>query len=509
MVLGRVLDVDNTAVRPAAGRRWRRLVRGSIRRLPALLFAAAVLLSGGLSATTASARPLYTGMSGVYDYSPTAYKQVRATGAQFVRIGVPWGSIAPKQQPAQWKPEDPADPNYDWGHVDGAVSFAENAGLTPVLMVNSVPTWAQGCQAPASLPESSCSTNPAELAKFAVAAARRFSGQFGGLPRVKYWQGLNEPNLSLYFLPQYEGSKLVSPYLYRQLINSFYAAIKSVTASNLVLSAGLGPIAVPPYTVGPMKFARELLCMTGDSNPKPKAGNCEGGLHFDIFDIHPYTTGGPTHEGGPNDVEMGDLPKLTKLLRAADRAGRIHGKFKHTPLWATEFSWDSKPPDPNGLPMKIETRWAAEALYVAWRAGVDHLFWYGLRDEPLAPGQPSSTTAQSGLYFRGATVGADRRKQVFYAFRFPFVAYPQKGRLSVWGRTPSSGSGKVAIQLLSGGNWRSVKTVRADSHGIFQAKIPTSYGQDLQGAVRARFQGASSVPFSMRPVPDFRQPPFG
>jgi hypothetical protein len=509
MVLRRVPDLDDTAVRPAVGRRQRRLARGSIRRLPALLVAAAVLLSGGLSATSASARPLYTGMSGVYDYSPAGYKKVRATGAQFVRIGVPWGSIAPKQEPAQWQPEDPGDPNYDWGYVDGAVRFAENAGLTPVLMVNSVPTWAQGCQAPAVLPEASCDSSPVELAKFAVAEARRFSGEFGGLPRVKYWQGLNEPNLSLYFLPQYEGSKLASPYLYRRLINSFYTAIKSVSASNLVLSAGLGPIAVPLYTVGPMKFARELLCMKGGSNPKPKAGDCEGGLHFDIFDVHPYTTGGPTHEGGPNDVELGDLPKLTKLLRAADRAGRIHGKFKRTPLWATEFAWDSKPPDPTGLALKIETRWAAEALHVAWSAGVDHLFWYGLTDEPLARGQPSYVTSQSGLYFRDSTGGPGRRKQVFYAFRFPFVAYPQNGRLSVWGRTPSSGPGGVAIQLLRGGSWRILKTVRADSHGIFRAKIPSGYGQDLKGAVRARFQGTSSVPFSMRPVPDFRQSPFG
>ena len=473
------------------------------------LSALCLLALAVLGTTSASAqRPLYTGLSGVYDYSPTTYDHVHAAGARFVRIGVPWEAIAPEKEPAHWNPEDPGDPNYDWGHVDGAVRYATKAGLTPLLLISSAPSWAEGCQAP-EFPEAVCDPSPAALAQFAVAAARRFGGGFRNLPRVKYWQGLNEPNLSLYFLPQYEGGKLVSPRLYRKLDNAFYRGIKSVDGSNLVLAAGLGPIAVPKYTIGPLQFARELLCMKGRANPKPKAGNCEGGLHFDIFDIHPYTTGGPTHEGGKNNVELGDLPKLQKLLKAADRAGRIHGRYKHTPLWATEFSWDSKPPDPHGLPMKIEARWADEALFRASRAGIEHFFWYGVRDESLIPGQPSSATVQSGLYFRGRSVAADRPKKVMYAFRFPFVAYPRSGGLLVWGRTPSGHGGKVTIELQQGRGWRTAARIQADRHGMFEAVLHNRYGRDQRGAVRAVAGGIAAVPFSMKPVPDFVQPPFG
>jgi hypothetical protein len=457
----------------------------------------------------AGARPLYTGMSGVYDYVPLAYQQVRATGASFVRIGVPWESIAPEHRPDGWQPADPGEPAYDWGHVDGAVENAVAAGLEPVLMITSSPTWAEGCEAPIGYAEAACKPDPAALANFATAAARRFSGNFGGFPHVGYWQGLNEPNLSLFFLPQFEGDRAVSADIYRPALNAFYAAIKEVDPSNRVLAAGLGPIAVPAYTVGPLQFTRELLCMTGGKKPRPKPGDCGGGVSFDIFDIHPYTTGSPSHEGRVNDVQIGDLPELHRLLVAAERAGRIHTSLSHAELWVNEFSWDSNPPDPNGLSMKIECRWTAEALYRAWRAGVDHFFWYGLRDEPLKPGEPSSTTAQSGLYFRGDSLASDQPKRVFYAFRFPFVAYPGKGGLTVWGRSPGSRPGTVQIQVRHGKRWRAVKALRADDGGIFQARIGTAYGRGKKGAARARFEGVASVPFSMKPVGDFYQPPFG
>ncbi len=489
--------------------------RPSLLRLPLLATLAVALLAAlagtaSLAAAPASAaRPLYTGMSGVYDYNLTAYQQVRSSGAGLVRIGVPWGSIGPKERPAQWNPEDPGDPNYNWGHVDGAVKAAVEAGLEPLLTVNSVPTWASGCTSPPGYPEAMCEPKATDLAQFATALARRFGGGFGGFPRVTYYQGLNEPNLSLYFLPQFSGSTLVSPGLYRPLINAFYDAVKAVNPSDLVLAAGLGPIAVPKYTVGPLRFARELLCMKGGKVPKPQPGTCEGGVKFDIFDMHPYTTGSPTHKGGPNDVELGQLGKLHELILAADKAGRIHGAYKRTPLWVTEFSYDTNPPDPGGLKMAIAKRWAAEALYRAWQAGVDHFFWYGLRDEPIEPGVPASSTAQSGLFFRGATVAEDQPKPVFYAFRFPFVAYPTKKGLTYWGRTPTSTGGKVMVQVKTGGGWRTMKKLTVGGNGVFTGLLKTPYGKDEHGAARAVFSGINSVPFSMRPVNDFYQPPFG
>ncbi|HEX5762272.1 MAG TPA: hypothetical protein VFY04_04035 [Solirubrobacterales bacterium] len=483
-------------LRPAAGRL-------------ALAIACCATLLTAFAASAEAARPMKTGVSYVYENDPAAFEHVRMTGSTVALTPLRWGRIAPKNEPGAWDPTNPAESHYDWEEFDTWAVNAVNAGLTPVFQVRGAPLWAQRCSG-ASETDQPCNLDPGKLQAFATAAARRYSGQFGGLPRVRYWQGLNEPNLSLYFMPQYEGDRAVSPHLYRDLINAFYAGIKSVDPSNLVIAGGLGPIAVPKFTIGPMRFTRDLLCMHGHKRPKPKPGDCGGGVNFDIYDIHPYTTGSPAHEGGINDVQLGDLHKLKTLLRAADRAGRINSSFEQTPLWISELSWDSNPPDPGGLAMPILQRWAAEALFVAWRNGIDTFMWYSLRDGPDFPDTPSYLEPESGLFFRGATVAEDQPKPVMYSYRFPFVAYPREKGLRFWGLTPNGKGGKVTIQALRKGGWRSVGRVRADKFGIFHGLLRgVRYGRGKRGSVRAHYFKESSVPFSMRPMPDFRQPPFG
>jgi hypothetical protein len=476
-----------------------------VRRAALALTVAVVGLAA--MAEEAPAQPLLTGVTNIGEEVPLGFARTKATGARFVRIPLYWGGVAPKAQPAAWQPENPDDPHYHWDESDHAVADAVAAGLIPVLQVDGGPAWAQRCQAPDFARVNLCDTDPAALAAFAAAAARRYDGQ-GGRPRVQYWQALNEPNLSLFFNPQYAGDTPVSPDLYRELLNAFYRGVKSADASNLVIAAGLGPIAVPPYTIGPMRFARRLLCMHGHRHPRPNRGSCGAGVHLDIFAIQPYTTGGPTHEGQINDVQMGDLDKLQTLLRAADRAGRIEGAFERTPLWITEFSWDTAPPDPGGLPMGIATRWVAEALHQAWRAGVTHFFWYSLRDGPH-DGRPYSESLESGLYFRGSSIEEDQPKEIVNAFRYPFVAYPIGKGLSFWGRTPDSLPHKVTIQVWKGRSWRRVAAVRAGNTGVFSGIARSRYGKDRRGTVRAVYPGQPSPPFSMKPVADFRQPPFG
>lgn len=474
---------------------------------------ASLLLALSTQSPAADAQPLLTGVTNLGSgYQPLAYQRTKAAGASLVRLQLHWEELVPETAPTSWNPEDPADPNYRWDRSDEAVIQAVQAGLTPVFQLGGTPHWTQRCQVPSGIPPFSlCDPDPAALKSFAIAAARRYSGNVPGIPRVTHWQVLNEPNLSLFFYPQYDAAgRLHSPDLYRDLVNAVDAGVKSVDPANLVVAGGLGPIAVPPWTIGPMRFARQLLCMQGHNHPKPTRGDCGGGVHFDIFAMQPYSTGGPAHEGQVNDVQIGDLGKLETLLDAADKAGRIKGRFKHTPLWVTEFSWDSAPPDPGGLPMSTLTRWTAEALHGAWRAGVSHFFWYSLHDSEPDPSRPFNQTLESGLYFRGPTLEQDQPKPVLQAFRFPFVAYPRKDRrLDFWGRTPSSGPGKVAIQLWQGGRWRTTTTIHADRWGIFRGVVPSGYGSDGQGMARAVHGNQTSPSFAMRGIAEFRHPPFG
>jgi hypothetical protein len=473
-----------------------------------LVAGVAVALSAVAAAPASAHSPFHIGLSNPGGITSEYFTQTRATGSEFVRVPLDWKVVAPASRPSSWDPEDPSDPNYDWGDFDEAVRNAVAAGLKPLLIVDGGPTWAMQCESPSFVEVPVCDPRPEDLRQFAIAAARHFGGGVPGVPRVKYWQGLNEPNLSLFFFPQYEtNGKTVSPRLYRALINSFYSGIKSVSESDVVVAAGLGPIGVPKYTIAPLKFARELLCMSGGAHPHPKGNGCAGGVHFDIFAIHPYTTGAPTHEGGHNDVELGDLPNLQKLIVAADRAGHIKGMDRRTPLWITEFSYDTKPPDPGGLPMKIATRWVAESLYVAWKAGVEDFFWFSLMDEPEGnDGWPNSL--QSGFYFNADDPDAAKPKPSRAAFLFPFVAYPGK-ELTYWGHTPYGRRGKVKIQILQGGRWKTVAGAKTAADGTFHGGARTGYGRDERGLARAVSHGVASPAFSMKPVPDFKQRPFG
>lgn len=478
--------------------------------------ALALLAVGALAAffappASAGPRPLNTGISYVDSNTAAALQHVRDTGSTFAQVPVRWAVVAPEKQPASWNPSDPADPNYDWSFTDAWLRQAVAAGLTPVLQIRSAPTWADRCT-PDIVPgfDPVCNPDPAAFAAFTAAAVRRYSGSFEGLPQVNYWQGLNEPNINFFFQPQYEGKKPVAASIYRNLINTFYATVKGINPGAQVIAAGLAPVYVPNSVIPPMTFTRELLCMSGGAHPKPTAGDCEGGVHFDIFDLHPYTSGSPLHQGGPNDVEMGDLAKLQNLLHAADRAGRIvNSNAGSTPLWITEFSYDSKPPDPGGLPMKIESQWIAEALHQAWINGVTNFFWYSLFDQEPQPQRPFNETVQAGLYYWAANPAEMVAKPVMYAYRFPFLAIRNGKGLKYWGRTPNGQGGRIVLEAFRHGRWRKLGKAKANAVGIFKGKLKTSYGKTKKGSVRARYGAEASPGFPMKRVGDFAHAPFG
>lgn len=149
----------------------------------ALLPMALVLLLLALP-SAASARPFETGISGIGDYSPLSFERTRDAGARYVRLVLDWSHVAPEKAPARWDPTNPADPNYrDWSYIDSGITEAVRHGLAPLLLIDGAPKWAQRCSSPPGLQLTEvCDPDPAALAAFATAAARRYSGTFAGLP---------------------------------------------------------------------------------------------------------------------------------------------------------------------------------------------------------------------------------------------------------------------------------------------------------------------------------------
>jgi hypothetical protein len=471
----------------------------------------AVLGAGWTCAAAAAIpnRPLRTGIyldadASIWDRPGASilYNRIPQTGATVVRTTIFWAQVAPAKQPVDWDPTDPADANYDWSLVDGKVRNIVARHLEPLVTIMAAPKWAQ--RSPAEDVPNSRLPDPQAFADFATAAARRYSGKFEDLPRVRWWQAWNEPNISLYLVPQLENDRPVAPAWYRRMLNEFAGAVHAVNGSNLVVAGGLAPFRDITQSVhdqdpdwGPLSFMRALLCLSASLK-----ATCNDRAAFDVWATHPYTSGGPFHEAVlSNDVSLGDLPEMRKTLNAAIKAGHVRSRHA-IQFWITEFSWDSSPPDPEAVPMTLLKRWVAQGLYAMWQNGVSLVTWLMMRDLPY----PKSYL-QSGLYFSGATYAGDKPKPIVQAFRFPLVALPQRSGVLVWGRTPAGKPGRVLVERTFRGGWSKLGVLRTNRYGIFQRTFRT----DQSGTVRARVvgTGAKAAPFGIKVVPDHFYNPFG
>lgn len=423
--------------------------------------------------SAAAARPLEVGL--VDPVEPVfaeadpagAYAAARGANMRVIRVPLAWSGVAP-QQPAN--AADPRDPAYRWGPVDARLARIVAAGLEPLVTVYSAPTWGR---------VQGRSPDPAAFGAFMAAVAARYDGAVPGAPRVRLWHLWNEPNLKSYLDPADPAER------YRAMVNAAYPAVKAVRADNVVVAGGTGPFGGKDgrYGVAPLAFMRDML---------------RERVRFDVWSHHPYTSGPPARSAAAkDDASIGDLPEIRRILRSTG-----HG---NPPIWATEFSWDSGPPDPFAVPLREHARWVSEGLYRMWRQNVQLVVWFQLRDNPRGSfswGQ----TFQSGLYFRTTPRYSDERaKPALHAIRFPFVALPEGRRVVLWGRRPRGDRGQVVVERRSGGRWRRVASLRADRDGIFRGSLRPRGVAPL----RARAAGTTSLPFVPRKTRNRFVNPFG
>jgi hypothetical protein len=204
---------------------------------------------------------------------------------------------------------------------------------------------------------------------------------------------------------------------------------------------------------------------------------------------------------------MGDLPEMRRVLNAAIRAGKIDSRRK-VGFWVTEFSWETKQPDDEGVPMKLHARWVAEALYRMWQQGVSLVTWFKIRDETET--RPDGYRLESGLYFNcpGLELGCYRPKRSLTAFRFPFVAFDTGRRVKFWGRTPAGVRAQVIVeQKRRAGGWKLLERIGTNRYGVFKDRLKAG-----RGPLRARTLEPSrerSLPFELKPTPDMPVRIFG
>ena len=413
-------------------------------------------------------------------------QRTEATGAQVALLEVDWSSIEPKRPATRHDGSNPGAAQYAFSALDSVVREFNHSGISVAMFLTDAPRWAEAPGGPKQAEaDGAWKPNAAAFGQAAHALARRYSGSYADplrpgkkLPRVRYFQAWGEANLTVHFAPQWRahgrGWVPVAPGHYRKMLNAFYAGVKSVHRSNVVIATGLAPYGDHPGgpRMPPVQFLRSLLCLRGESLAPMK---CSDPAHFDVVASDPYEIGSPTQKAfNRDDVTVPDLWKLTRVVKRAVSLGRALPKH-HKGLWVSEFSYDSKPPNPYAVSTATQAKWLEESFYEFWRQGVSTAIWYLVRD---SGGHNYKVDYFSGVYFRDG-----RPKPSFTAFRFPFVVMNS----TAWAISPQRGTLKV--QRLVGSSWQTLFSHHIKADGVFTHSVPAS----LHGSFRAIVGGQSSL----------------
>ncbi len=422
--------------------------------------------------------------------------RVRALGGSVARIPVDWRNVVAASPPAGFQARDPASPAYDFSQLDAAVESAVSAGLQPLLVVSHAPAFAE---APHRWPYAypgSWAPSPVALEEFGSALASRYDGAFpdplhpgAALPRVHLFQAWNEPNLARYLEPQWVAVgrrwSAFSPQLYRQLLNGFYAGVKSVQPSDTVAAAGVAPEGEPAGVgaMAPVTFLEGLLCLGAAKS------SCRQKPHLDVLAFHPLSVFDPDVPAVSRlDVAISDIGKVTGLLARAERQHTVLPGGSH-PLWVTELNWESSPPSSTGVPEALQAAWISRALHRLWVGGVSLVDWQFLID-PYGGTPLASPDGSIGLYPRpaglyspgpGGNTALARPKPFLRGFTLPFDPLRVNRRqVRVWALLMYGGQSALLQRQGRGGRWQTIDRLSANRYGVINRLL------SLSGTVRLR-----------------------
>ncbi len=436
--------------------------------------------------------------------------RVRALGGNVARIPVDWRNVVEANSHVGFQARDPASPTYRFAPLDAAVRSAVAAGLQPLLVVSHAPAFAE---APHRWPYAypgSWAPSPVALEEFAVALASRYDGAFPDplrpgavLPRVRLFQAWNEPNLARYLEPQWVAVgrrwSAFSPQLYRQLLNGFYAGVKSVQPSDTVVAAGIAPEGEPAGVgaMAPVTFMEGLLCLGAAKS------SCPQKPHLDVLAFHPLSVFDPDIPAVSKlDVAVSDIAKITGLLARAERLHTVLPAESHS-LWVTELNWESSPPSSTGVPSSLQAAWISRGLHRLWVAGVSLVDWQFLIDPyggtPLASpdGGINLYPRPAGLYESGP--GGDtalaRPKQFLRGFTMPFDPLRVNQRqLRVWALLMRGGQSALLQRQGGGGRWQTIDRLPANRYGVINRLLRLSGAARLRLRVGKLDSASASVP---------------
>jgi hypothetical protein len=459
----------------------------------------------------------------------------RTLGVTEVRMSMGWSSLAPnptsRTPPAGFAATSPAAyAAAQWAPYDAAVRDATARGMSVYfLLTGPAPLWAAVPAPKGTATHNAGVYEPSatRFGDFVKAVGTRYDGHYtppgssSPLPAVKFWSIWDEPNYGFQLAPQAIGTVEVAPYLYRGLLDSAWAALRSTGhTGDTILVGETAPRGanVPGVANGmvPVRFLRALYCV--DSSYRELRGAAAAARRcpttaaasqqfrsqnpalFDAggFAVHLYTpgqVGRPDVASPANEPDYAGLADLSRLQSALDRVRAIYGVSAQLPIYNTEFGFQTNPPPSTCGCVFLTPASAAYYLnwaeYIEWRDGrVRSDAQYLLYDAPGPPAHPNESGFSSGLLFLSGTP-----KVSYAAFRLPLYLPVTSARrrqaLEVWGfvrpavyaQRDTGSVPPVAIQFQPGshGAWKTVRTVTVTgSASTFE--VPVKFG--ASGSVR-------------------------
>jgi len=481
--------------------------------------------------------------------------RVRVTAGWSVMTRTPDSATRPS-----FDATDPAA--YDatrWAALDRVVSLAPHYGLKVMIDVGFwAPHWAAS-DPPG--PRARADIDPGAFRDFAVAVARRYSGSFvpatssdalpvlvpngsddqflaellgqsnppGGpaglgtllspaailplgprpLPRVDVLTLWNEPNHPGFLLPQWSGGGAhrspASPAAYRTMVAAAYPAIKRARPDATVLvgataasaSQDTGTDGVPP-----LAFVRALACV--DSRLRTlRSPDCRGfqPVPGDGWAHHPYslrTLPDAVDPGRPDDAQIGELPRLARLLGQLVARGRLAPGLAN--LWITEDGYETGPRSVRApFGPYDQARFLTWSEFLAWQTpGVRSFAQFLLRD--IIPATPAGAGAheQAGEWRSGLERADGTAKPAATTFRIGLLALRAGGTLRLWGRLRGFAAPRLVMleAAAPGGRFAALTTVDATGGGGPGTIVSVAPGQVIDR--RAALPGNPDTRYRLR-----------
>jgi hypothetical protein len=422
-----------------------------------------------------------------------ALDDAKALGADVIRANVIWGRYAPspnsRRKPKGFDGKDPNAYGTAFGPLDGLVASAQARGLQVLLTATGpTPAWASRCGGSVKN-RRTCKPDPKLFGAFVRALGKRY-------PTVKLWSIWNEPNLRAWLTPQYVGTTLQSPALYRALAASAIAGLRGTghRADQILLgeTAPIGQRPGPRANANPEPFLRGLFCLKADGKRLTgAAGAAQRCSHYKKLSVtgyahHPYTRGGsqpPLVRTGAGEITIAVASRLTRLLDQAGRAKRVPAKL---PVFYTENGWQTNPPDRIfGVLPDFQAAYINEADWIAYKnPRIKAVAQYKLIDD-----------ADPASFQSGVRLSDGSKKPSYAAYQLPiWVAKKGAANVTVYGQVRPADDGaalQVEVQhaASSGAAFQTVQTVPVTSlKGQFIVELPNQGG----GVWRLRANGLTS-----------------